>query len=162
VSEHDRQASTTSTVAEPAAAARTEPRSAASVLLALQSAAGNRAVNALLQRRRRIQRRPLVESDYASLTALRKDVKIVQTPGHLDWGGLNEVPANVEVSTPTSPGVNELSMGTVGQSELSAAAAGGLQDQAALAWEHPEIVRYQGALEGIQNISSSTSATSRR
>jgi hypothetical protein len=163
MSEHDRQASTTSTVAEPAAAARTEPRSAASVLLALQSTAGNRAVNALLQRRRprsnsqprrrRIQRRPLVESDYASLTALRKDVKIVQTPGHLDWGGLNEVPAKVEVSTPTSPGANELSMGTVGQAELSAAAAAGVTEQAALAWEHPEIVRYQGALAGIQNIS---------
>ena len=122
-------------------------------MLALQRSAGNAAVNALLQRRRRIQRRPLVESDYASLAALKKDVKIVMVAAHSDWGGLHDVPASVQVSTATSPGVNELSMGTVGQAELGAAAAAGAKEQAALAWEHPEILRYQGALAGIQNIS---------
>src|SRR4051812_35929394 len=115
--EHDRQVDTTSTAAHSPTQAKTEARGAASALLALQRTAGNRAVGALLERRRRLQRRPLVESDYASLTALRKDVRIVQTPGHLDWGGLNEVPATVEVSTATSPGANQLSMGTVGQAE---------------------------------------------
>lgn len=149
---HDRQSTTTSDAATPTEA-QTEARGPASVLLALQRTAGNSAVNALLRRRRAIQRRPLVESDYASLTALKKDVTIVQTPAHLDWGGYHQVPASVRVTTSSSPGANELSMGTVGQAELSAAAAGGRADQAALAWEHPEILRYQGALAGIQNIS---------
>jgi hypothetical protein len=151
--EHDRHATTTSSAAESSAQAKTEPRGAAPVLLALQRTAGNRAVGALLQRRRRIQRRPLVESDYASLAALRKDVTIVQTPGYRDWGGYHEVPASVRVTTPSSPGVNELSMGSVGQQELEDAVKGGRTALAELAAQHPSLVWYQGALEGIDRIS---------
>ncbi len=60
--EHDRQADSTSNTAE-GPEARPDDRGPASVLLALQRSAGNAAVNALLQRRRRIQRTPLIESD---------------------------------------------------------------------------------------------------
>lgn len=132
------------------------------MLLALQRSAGNQAVNALLQRRRRrIQRTPLIASDYASLTELRKHVNIVQVPGYLNYGGLNEVPAHVEVSVDDFPGVNELWMSTIGNEELKDAAqvdatehpvdAG--ERRAAVVWKDPRVVWYQGALKGINMIS---------
>ena len=123
------------------------------MLLALQRTAGNRAVGTLLGRRRRLQRTPLIESDYFSLGELRKVVTIKQTSKYLNYGGLNEVPAKVEVSVPDFEGVNELSMGTVGQQELADAADAGWQAQAALAYEHPELGWHASELEGIRRIS---------
>ncbi len=153
--EHDRQASTTPTAAEPPAEAQLEARGgAAELLLGLQRTAGNAAVNALLQRRRRgVQRTPLIESDYFSLSQLRKVVSIKQTPKYLNYGGLNEVPAQVEVSVADFEGSNVLSMGTVGQAEIEAASEAGWQAQAALAASHPELVWHKSALEGIRRIS---------
>ena len=126
---------------------------AAQMLLGLQRTAGNRAVGELLARRRRLQRTPLIESDYASLSELRKVITVKQTSKYLNYGGLNEVPAQVEVSVADFEGSNVLSMGTVGQAEIEAATEGGWQAQAALAASHPELVWHKGALEGIRNIS---------
>ena len=129
------------------------------MLLGLQRTAGNRAVGALLARRRRIQRTPLIESDYASLAGLRKLIKIKQTPGYLNWAGANEVPAQVEVSVADFEGSNVLSMGTVGQQQLTDANDPALgwqertQRQAALAYEHPELAWYRSDLQGIRRIS---------
>ena len=123
------------------------------MLLGLQRTAGNRAVGELLAGRRRLQRTPLIESDYASLSELRKVITVKQTSKYLNYGGLNEVPAQVEVSVADFEGSNVLSMGTVGQAEIEAASEGGWQAQAALAASHPELVWHKSALEGIRNIS---------
>jgi len=152
-----RQSDPTSS-ATVAAEARTEARTPASAVLALQRVAGNRAVTALL-RRRRLQRRPLLESDYPSLAALRKEISIVQTPGSYTWSTLRQrnvyTPAKVEVSYPKSgfKGVNELNEGTVGEAELKKAAGGGYDDKAALAWAHPELVWHKSSLAGIEKMS---------
>jgi hypothetical protein len=137
---------------------RTDARGPAQVLLALQRTAGNAAVTALVQRAR-IQRRPLVESDYASLSDLRKEISIVQTPSHYIYvpkaDAMVKVPAKVEVSYPKSgfAGVNVLSEATVGQAELTKAKSGGFTDKAALGLAHPELVWHKGALEGVEKLS---------
>jgi hypothetical protein len=124
------------------------------MLLGLQRTAGNRAVGALLGRRRRaIQRTPLIESDYASLKQLYAVINVTRRGATTNWGGLNDVPAEVEVSVPDFEGSNVLSMGTAGQAEIEAASAGGWQAQAALGAAHPELAWHKGALEGIRRIS---------
>jgi hypothetical protein len=159
--EHDRQTTTTSNAPAPPTDAQTEARGPAAMVLALQRTAGNAAVNALLRRRRRIQRTPLIASDYASLDALKKHVKIVMTPATTNWGGLNEVPAHVEVSVDDFPGVNELWMSTIGNQELKDAAGVDATEhpieagerRGAAVWKDPRLVWYQGALKGINMIS---------
>jgi hypothetical protein len=144
---------------EPAAEvppARAGDRGLAASLLALQRTAGNAAVTSLI-RGRRLQRRPLIEADYPSLAALKKEISIVQTPGHDTWvpgWGPVHTDAKVEVSYPKSgfTDVNELSEGTVGETELQAGkdTYGGM---AALAWKYPELAWHKGALAGVNQLS---------
>jgi hypothetical protein len=158
--EHDRQADSTSNTAE-GPEARPDDRGPRRSCWRSSAAPATRRSNALLQRRRRIQRTPLIESDYASLAELKKHVNIVRVPGYLNYGGLNEVPAHVEVSAKDFPGVNELWMSTIGNQELADAAGVDASEhpveagerRGAAAWKDPRVVWYKGELEGIDRIS---------